>query len=106
MNTQTNEMKPTNEMIASHWNFANNLVLERVLLLLEHGLCEEADTLATSELLFNSTDAELWLVAGLARFQKGNLRTARTAFKMSAWINDNALAREMLEVLDGDTSAT
>jgi Flp pilus assembly protein TadD len=100
MTTQVNMAQTRNDNTAAQWNLSHHMVSERVLTLIENGLYEEADLLATSELLFNSKDAELWLAAGLARFQKGNLRTARAAFKMSAWLNDNALAREMLGVMD------
>ena len=105
MTTQVNLTQTRNENTADQWNLSNHMVLERVLTLIENGLYEEADLLATSELLFNSKDAELWLAAGLARFQKGNLRTAKAAFKMSAWIDDNALSREMLRLIL-ETSAT
>jgi hypothetical protein len=98
---QQNYSQNNAESFNAKWHFSGHVVLERVLALIEIGLCDEADLLATSALLFNSRDAELWLVAGLARFQKGNLRSAKSAFKMSAWINDNALAREMLGMLEG-----
>lgn len=78
---------------------SNRSTVDRVIALLENGCCKEADFLASAELLFHSNDPELWLLAGMARFQHGNLRTAESAFKMSAWLNDNALAREMLKVI-------
>lgn len=97
--TQQNNEHHHAEATAAKWHFSEHVVLERVLALIENGLCDEADLLATSALLFNSRDAELWLAAGLGRFQKGNLRSAKSAFKMSAWINDNPLAREMLGLM-------
>lgn len=74
----------------------SRLVIERALLLMENGHFEEADLLASAELLFCGADSELWLVAGLSRLRKGNIRTALSAFKMSAWLDDNALARAMV----------
>ena len=75
-------------------------MVDRAMLLIDNGHFEEADLLVSAELLFCSGDAQLWLVAGLARFHKGNLRSARAAFRMSAWLDDNAMAREMLAVIE------
>ena len=74
----------------------SRLVIERALLLMKNSHFEEADLLVSTELLFSGSDSELWLVAGLARIQKGNYRTALSAFQMSAWLDDNALARTMI----------
>ena len=74
-------------------------VTERAIRLIDGGHFEEADLLASAELLFCSGDAQLWLIAGIARFHKGSFRSAHAAFTMSVWLDDNALAREMLETL-------
>ncbi|MBN2719100.1 MAG: hypothetical protein JXX14_24845 [Deltaproteobacteria bacterium] len=97
-----NEKSFTDENREQHGSSSSTeipMVVDRALTLIERGFYEEADLLVSAELLFSTKDAQLWFVAGLTRFQKGNVRTARSAFKMCAWLSGNAFAHEMAKEL-------
>ena len=55
-------------------------ILDRALLLMEHGYFEDADHLLTGELAQHGGDADLWMAAGLARLHRKNYRSAKSAF--------------------------
>jgi len=72
--------------------------LDRALALLEEGRPQSADSLLTWALIEDGGNCELWMAAGLARLQRGALASARSAFKMSAWISGDPLAVELAGV--------
>jgi hypothetical protein len=70
--------------------------LDAALGLLEQGNPEAADRLLTAMTLERPGDPLVWLAAAISRVLRGKLRSAVSALRMSAWIDGNALANDLL----------
>ncbi|MDD5309485.1 MAG: hypothetical protein PHU25_19385 [Deltaproteobacteria bacterium] len=71
--------------------------LETALDLIDEDRHVEADLLLTAALLDSPGEPGLWLAAGICRLRRGAWRSAGQALRMSAWLSDEPLARDLLE---------
>jgi hypothetical protein len=76
---------------------AKSLALEAALDLIDEDRHAEADLLLTAAILDSPGEPGLWLAAGICRLRRGAWRSASQALRMSAWLSDETLARELLE---------
>lgn len=72
-------------------------ILAAALHLMETGRIRHADKLLTAATLDDPLDPKLWLAAGICRLRRGAVRSAEAAFEMSAWLDDDADARDLID---------
>lgn len=65
--------------------------------LMERECLMEADQVLTTSTMLWPHDAALWMAAGVCSLKRGTFRKAVSALKMSVWLSDDPVARELLE---------